>query len=89
MSLACAFVSLLAVFGLSAMTVVPGTGAERLRGLVIIMAGAFAVAWFSLAFWVQARQRMAAPSLPPQWLRRLLVCASVVYLLGIFLLVIG
>jgi hypothetical protein len=89
MSLVCAVMSLLAIFGLSAMTVVPRTGAETARAQMMLVAGVFLVAWLGLAFWVRARQRAASQSLPPLWLRRLLVCVSVVYLLGAFFLVIG
>ena len=87
MSLICAVMSLLAVLGFSAMTFVPG--AESTRVLMMAVAGFFAVAWLGVAFWARPRQRVAAQSLPPLWLRRLLVCVSVVYLLGVFFLVIG
>jgi biotin transporter BioY len=56
---------------------------------MMLVAGGFLVAWLGLAFWVRARQRAASQSPPPLWLRRLLVCVSVVYLLGVFVLVIG
>jgi Na+-transporting NADH:ubiquinone oxidoreductase subunit NqrD len=89
MSLVCALMSLLAIFGLSVMTVVPKPGAESFRGLMMLAVGGFFVAWLGLAFWVRARQHAASQSSPPPWLRRLLVCVSVVYLLGVFFLVIG
>ena len=89
MSLACALMSLLAIFGLSAMTVVPRPGTESARAQMMLVAGGFLVAWLGLAFWVRARQRAASQSPPPLWLKRLLVCVSVVYLLGVFSLVIG
>jgi hypothetical protein len=89
MSLVCALMSLLAVFGISAMTVVPRPGAESARAQMMLAAGAFAVAWLCLAFWVRARRRAASQSPPPQWLMRLLIGVSVVYLLGVFFLVGG
>jgi hypothetical protein len=89
MSLVCAVMSLLAIFSLSAMTVVPRLGAESVRAQMMLVAAGFLVAWLGLAFWVRARQRAASQSSPPPWLRRLLVCVSVVYLLGVFFLVIG
>ncbi|MGA2540394.1 MAG: hypothetical protein ABSG78_02395 [Verrucomicrobiota bacterium] len=89
MSLVCALMSLLAIFGFSAMSIVPGHGTEGERTQMMIVAGAFAVAWLCLAFWVRSRQRAASRPLPPQRLRRLLVCASVVYLIGVLCVAFG
>ncbi|MGD0410550.1 MAG: hypothetical protein ABSC18_02510 [Verrucomicrobiota bacterium] len=89
MSLVCALMSLLAIFGFSAMSIVPGSATEIFRTQVMIFAGVFAVAWLCLAFWVQTRQRAPSRPLPPPWLRQLLVCASVVYLFSVFYLVMG
>ena len=89
MSVVCALMSLLAILGFSVMTVVPRPGAESWRSQMMFVAGIFVVAWLCLAFWVRARQRATSQPLPPQWLRRLLVCISVVYSLGVFFLVIG
>jgi hypothetical protein len=87
MALVCALMSLLAIFGLSAMTVVPGPGTESFRGQMIF--AAFFVAWFYLAFWLRKRQRAASQSAMPQWLRRLLIFVGVVYLATVFSLVFG
>jgi hypothetical protein len=89
MSLVDALMSLLAVFGVSAMTVVPRSGAESTRVQMMLAAGIFGVAWVCLAFWARVRRRAASQSLPPQWLRRLLVSVSVVYLLGVLFLAIA
>jgi hypothetical protein len=89
MSLICVAMSLLALFGLSAMTIVARPGAESIHAQTIVIAGAFAVAWLGVAFWARPRQGAAAQSLPPQWLRRSLVVAGAVYVLGVFVLVIG
>jgi len=89
MSLVCALMSLLAIFGFSAMRIVPGSVAGSVRPQMMIVAGAFAVAWLGLAFWVRAGQRAASRPAPPQWLRRGLVCVGVVYLLGVLCLAIG
>jgi hypothetical protein len=89
MSLICVAMSLLALFGLSAMTVVSRPGAESIRTQMMMVAGVFTVAWLGVAFWARPRQAAAAQSLPPQWLRRSLVVAGVVYLVGVFFLVIG
>ena len=89
MSLVCALTSLLAIFGFSAMSIVPGSATESVRPQMMIVGGTFAVAWLCLAFWVRAGQRAASRPPPPQWLRQLLVCATVVYLLGILCFAIG
>jgi len=88
-SLTCALVSLLAVFCLSAVSIVPHRGSEIFSAHLMLVAGAFTVAWLCLAFWVRVRQRAATQPRPPQWLRRLMVGVGVVYLLSVFLLVIG
>jgi hypothetical protein len=84
--LICALMSLLAIFGLSATTILPRSGAESFRGHMIFAAGAFCVAWLCLAFWLQARQRQASLS---QWFRRFLVVVSIFYVLAVFVFVIG
>ncbi len=89
MSLACAVMSLLATFGFSAVSVVPGSSAERLRDPILIAAGAFAVGWLAVAFWARAHLRAGASSLPPLWLRRVVMGVGVVYLLGVFLVAFG
>ena len=88
-SLICVAMSLLALFGLSAMTIVPRPGAESIRARTMVVAVVFAVAWLGVAFWARPRKGAAAKSLPPLWLRRSLVVAGVVYMLGVFFLVIG
>ena len=87
-SLVCAAISLLALIGFSAMTIVPRPGAESARTQMMMVAGLFAVAWFGVAFWARPRQSGVA-SLPPQWLRRLLVGVGIAYLLVVFFCVIG
>ena len=89
MSLVCALMSLPAIFGVSAIDFVPGPGGEKARMQMMLFAGAFVAAWLCLAFWVRARQRAASRPSPPQWLTRLLICVSVVYLLGVLCCVIG
>jgi len=89
MSLVCALMSLLAIFGFSAMSIVPGTVAGSVRPQMMIVAGAFAGAWLCVAFWARAIQCAASRPPPPPWLRQLLVCASVVYVLGVLCLAIG
>ena len=89
MSLVCALMSLLAIFGFSAMSIVPGSATESVLPQMMIIAGAFAVAWLCLAFWVRARQLAVSRPPPPPWLRQVLVCAGVVYLLGVLCLAIG
>ena len=89
MSFICTVMSLLAIFGLSVTTFVPGPDVERARTLMISVAGVFFLAWLGVAFWARPRQAAAARSLPPQWLRHLLVGVSIVYLLAVFVFVIG
>jgi hypothetical protein len=86
MPLICALMSLLAIFGLSVMTIVPRSGAESFRGHMIFAAGAFCVAWLCLAFWLRARQRQASL---PQWASRFLVVVSIFYVLAVIVFVIG
>ena len=89
MSLICVAMSLLALLGFSAITIVPHPEAESIRAQTMTVAGVFAVAWLGVAFWARPRRGAVAQSLPPQWLRRSLVVAGVVYVLGVFFLVIG
>jgi hypothetical protein len=85
MPLICALMSLLAIFGFSAMTIVPRSGAESFRGHMIFAAGAFCVAWLCLAFWLRARSQASLP----RWFRRLLVVVSIFYVLAVIVFVIG
>ena len=87
-SLICGAMSLLALFGFSAMTFVPHPGAESARTQMMMVAGILTVAWFGIAFWARPRQSGVA-SLPPQWLRWLLVGIGITYLLVVFFCVIG
>jgi hypothetical protein len=88
-SLGCALVSLLAIIGLSAMTVVPGPGEEDFREHWMLAAGALAVAWSGVAFWARARSRSVAKPPLPRWIGRLAVCIGVVYIAGVLFFVIG
>jgi len=88
-SLASMFVSLLAILAFSAITLVPGPGVENARTAVITVAGVFAFAWFAVALWARRRENAALHSLPPNWLRRLLLGFGVAYALGVLLLAIG
>ena len=85
-SLVSALMSLIAIFGLSAMTIVPSHGAESWRSQMMLVASAFLVGWLCVAVWMRPRQN---PVLPPRWLRGLLVIAGVVYMLGILFFVLG
>jgi hypothetical protein len=89
MSLVSALLSLLAVLGLSAMTIVPGAGAESFRATTMIVVGVFFVAWLSVAFWARPRQRTESGAIIPRWLSRLLVVVSAVYSFLIILFVLG
>jgi hypothetical protein len=89
MSLICAVMSLLAIFGLSATTFVPTPDAERERTLMMSVAGVFFLVWLGVAFWARPRTTAAAHALPPRWLRHSLMGFSVVYLLAVFVFVIG
>jgi hypothetical protein len=83
-SLVSALMSLVAILGLSAMTVVPRV--ESLRGQMMLVSGVFFLIWISLAFWLRPRPSLASL---PRWARGLLVSAGVAYVLGILLLLIG
>lgn len=71
------------------MTVIPDPEAESTVNQMMLIAGAFMVAWLCLAFWLHSRIRVASASSLPRWPSRLLVCVGIVYLLGIFFCVIG
>jgi len=89
MLLVCVLMSLLAIFGVSAITLIPQPHAEIFRFWMMIVAGIFFVGWSALAFWAWLRWHAAQQPLPPQWFRRLLIFASVVYLFGVFIFVLG
>ncbi|HEX4264558.1 MAG TPA: hypothetical protein VH597_09485 [Verrucomicrobiae bacterium] len=85
-SLVSALMSLIAILGLSAMTIVPHRGAELWQAQMMLISAVFFLIWIALAFCLRPR-----PSLPllPRWLRGTLTGAGVVYVLGILLFVIG
>ena len=83
-SLICALMSLLAVVDFSAMTILPGSGAESWHGQMMFAASVFFVGWLCLASW--ARRRTGTP---PNWLRRSLAVVGVVYVFGVLLFVGG
>jgi hypothetical protein len=85
MALICALMSLLAIFGFSAMTIVPRAGAESFRGHMVFAAGAFCVAWLGLAFWLRARPQTSLPA----WSGRLLMAISIIYVLVVLVFVVG
>jgi hypothetical protein len=85
MPLICALMSLLGIFGLSAMTIVPRPGVESFRGHMILAAGAFCVGWLCLVFWLRTRSQTSLPI----WFRRLLVVVSIFYVLAVFVFAIG
>lgn len=89
MSLICAAMSLLAIFGMSATTIVPTPDAERERALIMSVAGAFLLVWLTVAFWARPRSVAMVRALPPRWLRHSLVGFGVVYTLAILFFVIG
>ena len=88
-SLACVFMSLFAILGLSAMTLAPRPGGEISRARLMVAAGAFCAAWLGLAIWARARPREDGKPLPPQWLRRVLAAAGVVYAGSVLFFLIG
>jgi signal transduction histidine kinase len=85
-SLVSSLTSLAAIFALSAMTIVPRVWAESRRSYLMLVTGAFFVAWLSLAFW--ARPRASTVSIP-RWLRGLLIFTGIVYVLGVLFCVAG
>ena len=83
MSLVSAVLSLAAVLGFYAMTIVPRPGAETLRATVMAVASTFFLGWLAVAFWARTRQRMETSAPVPRWLRTTLLVVSAVYSLGI------
>jgi hypothetical protein len=88
MSLVSAVLSLAAVLGFSAITVVPRPGAETYRATVMGVASMFFLAWLAVAFWARTRQRAEAAPVP-RWLRSFLLAVSAVYSLAIILGILG
>jgi hypothetical protein len=87
-SLACVVESLIAVAALSAMTIVPGNSVENTRTLIIVIAGIVACLWSGAAFWSRPGQNI--PEIVSlKWLSRSLVAIGIVYLIGVFLFIIG
>lgn len=89
MSLISAVMNLIAIFGLSATTFAPTPDAEIECMLMMSVAGFFFLVWLAVAFWTRPRTSAAAHALPPRWLRHSLMGFSVVYLLAVFVFVIG
>jgi hypothetical protein len=89
LSLICASTSLLALLGVSAMDIVPGPRAGPFRSRMMLIVGAFLVAWVVLSVWLRSRLGAEPHSAPPQWLRRVLMFVSITYLLAVVVLLFG
>jgi len=89
MALVCVLMSVLALIGVSAMTIVPGPGAESFRDRISLAAGVSLIVWLGVALWAGVRQGAVTESSPPRWVRRLLLVFSIVYLLGSFTFFLG
>jgi hypothetical protein len=89
LSVLCAVMSLFAILGLSAMTVIPGSDAERYRDPMMLVVGVCFTGWLCLASWLRARSRTAFQAPLPRWLSRFLMGVSVVYLIFVLLFAIG
>ena len=85
-SLMCAAMTLLAILGVSSMTLVPGPGTESGRSQMLFVGGVFFAGWLYLAIRARAGERTGSP---PVWVRRLLVAIGIVYALGMALFVAG
>jgi hypothetical protein len=85
-SMFCAVASLLAIVGLSAVTIVPGPGAEGERTKIMITAGAFFIGWLAFGNWIHRNQRRIVW---PPWLSRMLVAVGILYCVGVLLLTLG
>ena len=83
-SLASALMSLIAILGLSAITIVPRE--ESWRGRMMLVSGVLFLVWISLALWLRPRPSLVSL---PRWGRGLLVLAGAAYILGVLLFVIG
>jgi hypothetical protein len=82
--LVCAFMSIIAILGASAITVAPGI--ESWPGYTMLVSTAFFLIWIALAFWLRPRPNQARW---PRWARALVISAGVVYVLGVLLPVVG
>jgi hypothetical protein len=88
-SLVCVVISLVALFCVSAITVMPTSRTEHFRGLTLLLVSAFLLVWASLSYWAWIRSRASSRPLPPQWFRKSLIFAGVAYVLAILILAVG
>lgn len=89
-ALVCSVASLVGVLGLSAITIVPSTGAESWRWTTMATAAAFLAGWLGVAIWARRRMRLVAgvPT-PPSWLVPTVVAVGAVYVLAVLLFTVG
>ena len=89
LSLICALMSLLALLGMSVVTMAPGSEAERFHTPIMLTQVVFLAAWLGQAGWARSRLRSDPQSWPPRWLSRLWMLAGILYLLVGLLVLLG
>lgn len=85
-SLACAAASLLALLSASAMTIVPGPGAETERLFAQAFLAVCMFAWLALALWMALRRRAEPGARLSRKARRAVTGLGVIYLVCVLLL---
>jgi len=87
---ACSVASVIGVVGLSAMSIVPSSGAESWQWRIMLAAAAFLAGWLGLAIWARRQMRLSIGAAAlPSWLARTVVVAGAFYVLVVLLFTFG
>ena len=88
-SIAAAVTGTLALLALSAMTIMPRSGAEAVRSNMMLIVGASVISWIAIALWLLIRQRKKSRPALPIRLGRALIIAGSAYIFFLIVFVIG
>jgi hypothetical protein len=88
-SLVASFLSLAGALALSAMTVIPGTEADRFQDVSMIVIAVFFPIWVGSAYRTRPQESAQPSELPPKWLTRAWEAFGVLYSLAILVFVLG
>jgi predicted membrane channel-forming protein YqfA (hemolysin III family) len=88
-SLVASLLSLAGALALSAMTVIPGTEADRFLGVFMIVIAVFLPYWVSSAYRTRPQKSVQPSEHLPKWLTRAWEASGVLYSLAILVFVLG